>query len=1703
MKPRISITRLLAVALVLTVSVTVPQYVHAQCVTPPSGMVAWWPLDEIAGSTANDIAGVNNAGTWVNSPIPVAGKVAGALSFSGSNSVDVPDHSELNFGTGDFSIDLWIKTTDASASASPILDKRSGSASDPTGYVLFLVSGCLGSQIADGDGYNNSVSTGFVADGNWHHVALTVDRDNPSGWLHYVDGAVVASANPTGQQGSLTNTAPLVLARNLISPSQVFAGTLDEVELFNRVLDPVEIQSLWAAGSAGKCKTTLGVVLGGNGCLTVNGTQSADSVLLRLNAAGDSVQIDNLQTPIFPDTAFQLAQVDSIHILTGVGDDWVVFGDYNGSIGTLLPCEVDVADGKNTVIGGTGSLTPAEVDDLPNTFTGLQQVFTAMSSITDSAVAVSQSSAELSATDGEAFRQTAENFLGDAQTLLIDSVNVLSAGANSDILPVLDQFLMETDSALQRMAELWDDDTLFGDTACTYLLECLQPLIDSVKADSIVNPPNEVRIESLVQRMEDCIDGYAIEADALQARDSVQSSASEADLGNAMSQLKQACDDYQTRVEALATIGSSLRTRANTELFDGGDTLLTKLDEIAQRSVDLERRCDSLSAAILAALGNMVQKADAPPTNAQQTPPSDCSFMTKHKYTGSGFIFGSAGDDDITGGPGTDIMLGFGGNDRMHGKAGIDFILGMGDADDMYGEDDMDLMLGGDGVDCMYGGDGIDVMCGNTGDDYMEGNDGPVITFSVWGVTISFKAGDFMFGDADNDELYGNEGLDFMWGNTGLDKLHGGDGIDFMWGNSDNDELWGEAGKGLKINSDTCPLGNFMWGNTGEDLMSGGVDIDLMWGNEGDDDIGGGDGTDLIFGNQGRDEINGDDGLDLLFGNQDPDNISGGDGTDVAFGNEGCDGIHGNDGFDILWGDEGDDKINGDGGIDVAFGNEGNDEIIGDGESDLLFGNDGNDVVSGGAGTDFLFGNLGDDEINGDGDLNLMWGNEGNDVVNGGGVTDIMWGNEDNDRMNGNIGTDVMWGNVGNDVLNGGDATDIMWGNEDNDTIYGGDATDVMWGNENDDWMDGGIGPDIMFGNGDNDFMFGGPEADWMNGNAGQDNMRGDDGTDIMFGNDNDDILSGDADSDLLFGNDGSDRIDGGEGTDIMFGNALGDFMFGGSGTDYMFGNGEADCMDGGPDDDIMFGNGGGDRMFGVGGTDLMFGNDQTDCMDGGTESDLMFGNGEWDEMYGRDGNETMFGNRGGDYMEGGNNNDWMWGNQGDDVMYGCDGSDWMWGNRDQTNGVVDQGNPSSPGSCSTCSGTVTIIKKTIDWNVGTFNYTGSLGDFSITTTGGTGSRTFSNVAPGTYVVTEQAQVSPWTFTSLICTDPDGGTTVNGQTATIDLDINETVVCTYTNTYKKKCVQPPLGMVAWWPLDETAGLTANDIAGFNNLGTRMNGPVSVGGMVRGALSFNGTSYVEVPDHVELNFCRNDFSIDLWIKTTGASGTHTVLDKREGTLSNLTGYALFLAGGCLGSQIADGDGYTNSLSTRFVADGHWHHIALTVDRDNPAGWLHYVDGAVVSTANPTAYQGSLTNTAPLVMAKNLITPSQTFAGTLDEIELFYRVLDPSEIHAIWAADSLGKCKDSSCCTEVGMGNVDGSSDGYVTMGDLTVMIDYLFISLTPLECPEAGNVDLSTDGLVTMGDLTVMIDNLFITLTPLQPCPSKSLSIPLMLLQPCE
>ncbi len=95
-------------------------------------------------------------------------------------------------------------------------------------------------------------------------------------------------------------------------------------------------------------------------------------------------------------------------------------------------------------------------------------------------------------------------------------------------------------------------------------------------------------------------------------------------------------------------------------------------------------------------------------------------------------------------------------------------------------------------------------------------------------------------------------------------------------------------------------------------------------------------------------------------------------------------------------------------------------------------------------------------------------------------------------------------------------------------------------------------------------------------------------------------------------------------------------------------------------------------------------------------------------------------------------------------------------------------------------------IQKISVGGVGTFNFTNTIpaGPTTLrTVTAGTAAGvTVSNVASGTYTVTETALPSGWAFTSLACTGGGNNTTISGRTATIGVDPGENIVCTFTNT---------------------------------------------------------------------------------------------------------------------------------------------------------------------------------------------------------------------------------------------------------------------------------------------------------------------------------
>ncbi|MEM8638553.1 MAG: LamG domain-containing protein [Cyanobacteria bacterium P01_G01_bin.54] len=177
-------------------------------------------------------------------PIPL---LVDARSFDGIGEfLELPNQDDLNVETGDFSLSFWIKT-DVRSGIQVIVDKRVETSGPVKGYVVANYNGQLLLQLADGLGkeWTNYISSVAIADNQWHHVVITVDRQAEAGIRWYLDGREAGEpANPKGRPQSLSNSQPLTIGRRSDHPSWpgYFQGQLAQIYLFQTVLTPEQVQ---------------------------------------------------------------------------------------------------------------------------------------------------------------------------------------------------------------------------------------------------------------------------------------------------------------------------------------------------------------------------------------------------------------------------------------------------------------------------------------------------------------------------------------------------------------------------------------------------------------------------------------------------------------------------------------------------------------------------------------------------------------------------------------------------------------------------------------------------------------------------------------------------------------------------------------------------------------------------------------------------------------------------------------------------------------------------------------------------------------------------------------------------------------------------------------------------------------------------------------------------------------------------------------------------------------------------------------------------------------------------------------------------------------------------------------------------------------------------------------------------------------------
>lgn len=231
------------------------------CVTAPAGLVSWWPGD----NNTDDISD-GNTGLLIGDTTFTVGRVGDAFALPGSgiveSRVEVPESSNLRIITGGLTLDAWINFVGIDPqtpgiSNSPIVAKWGDTALGTAGYGLAVRStGTVVFAVSTTGRNIISVSSdAAIPQGTYTHVAGVWTGSQLE---LYVDGVRQISTPPFAGPIYDNVGVPVVIggySSDHTTSNDSLIGQIDEIEIFDRALSQEEIQAIFNAGGAGKCKT--------------------------------------------------------------------------------------------------------------------------------------------------------------------------------------------------------------------------------------------------------------------------------------------------------------------------------------------------------------------------------------------------------------------------------------------------------------------------------------------------------------------------------------------------------------------------------------------------------------------------------------------------------------------------------------------------------------------------------------------------------------------------------------------------------------------------------------------------------------------------------------------------------------------------------------------------------------------------------------------------------------------------------------------------------------------------------------------------------------------------------------------------------------------------------------------------------------------------------------------------------------------------------------------------------------------------------------------------------------------------------------------------------------------------------------------------------------------------------------------------------
>jgi hypothetical protein len=214
---------------------------------------AYYLMDEATGTTMVDASTFAHDGTYSGGPtLGVSGPMTGAygVTFAAASSqyASVPDNGDIDLGTGDYTLQFWMKRSAAWPTGEEYVIAKDGNLTTTSDYMARLgyiddnfqswIPGTTTITVSSGTGTN-------LNDDAWHMVHVVMDRDGNGQW--YVDGSAYGSTTSIAANSatSMTNALPLYIARR--QAGNYFTGSLSRVAIYASALSSGQIAALWTA----------------------------------------------------------------------------------------------------------------------------------------------------------------------------------------------------------------------------------------------------------------------------------------------------------------------------------------------------------------------------------------------------------------------------------------------------------------------------------------------------------------------------------------------------------------------------------------------------------------------------------------------------------------------------------------------------------------------------------------------------------------------------------------------------------------------------------------------------------------------------------------------------------------------------------------------------------------------------------------------------------------------------------------------------------------------------------------------------------------------------------------------------------------------------------------------------------------------------------------------------------------------------------------------------------------------------------------------------------------------------------------------------------------------------------------------------------------------------------------------------------------